>query len=260
MSPQDIANFMACIAETPEFQFLRKLMEEDKAFAGDEEPGDDEGLGLPDEGDTELADDSDPDDDQGDGIVPIDDEQSNSPPQQADKPQGKEKFTMPASDVVSVEKYTDLQKSHEGLIEKYTALHGQVQQMQKITADATRKQKIGELAAKYPLVVDVAEEEKACLYSLGSSMTEEECSKHFATIEKYGEKFANSPMIPRGQLPERYTTREQGDVEKYNQRLSDEAIKYHAEQQAAGKHPTWSECEAEASKRIKNSGQAAAAA
>lgn len=237
--------------------------EEDEFDAGDSDEDDDLADG---DDDTELYGDSA--DSTTAGKKP-----SKAPPVYSGEDEDKEPFTMTVNrdamvekftelqreNAATVEKYTALQQSHDALIEKYKGVHDRLAVVEKVGVDASRKAKIAELVGKYTMALDQEELEKECLFAHGSEMTDDEFTKHVAVIEKFGAKFEESPMIPRGALPERFTNRSQTDVEKYNQRVTQEALKFHSDQQAAGKHPTWQECEAEAEKRIKSNGHAAAA-
>jgi hypothetical protein len=277
LAPDDIAAIMSALSQTPEFVYLRRKMQEEDgdptqlddgsgqmgagALAGELGPDDASGLGN-DFGDEEF----DEDDMDGDGDEP---DQRNPKTDPLDQDLGgdetEEKFTMSHSQVVSVEKftqlqndhsavvekYTALQQSHDALIEKYKAQHDRIAVIERAGTDASRREQIAELVGKYSMALDRDELEADCLYSKGSQMSDEEFASHVAVIEKFGQKFAESPMVPRGVSPERYTIGiSDAEVAKYEQRLVEEATKYHGEQQAIGKHVTWTECEAEAKKRI----------
>jgi hypothetical protein len=308
-SPDTLRDLMAMIQETPQFRYLTKKMEEEEALAGagpgsggmpgqmepadglnpDELEGD--GLNLGDDlggddldslnggmGDEEPPaaagppDTSDLDDltDSPAGEQP---DESPTPPK-GKKGASKEKHSMAANDqsVVSVERYTQLEKAHGETVEKYTALlkshetliddHKKVLDrvgaIERTSTDQARKAQLEGLAEKYT-AINLEDECKKCLYSQGSSMSDEAFKERVGMITDIGESFANSPMIPRGSLPERYTERRSADVEKYEERLSQEAIAYHTEQLAGGKNVPYDVCKAEAKKRLAASNGHAAA-
>lgn len=163
--------------------------------------------------------------------------------------------------VVSIEKYTALESAHNELMGDHKKLLDRVTGIERVSADRARKAEIDGLAEKYT-AVNADEECKKCLYSQGSSMTDEAFRERMDTIKSIGEQFENSPMIPKGSLPpERYTSRRDADLERYEQRLSEEAVNYHTEQLAIGKNVPYDVCKAEAKKRLASSnGHAAATA
>lgn len=170
-----------------------------------------------------------------------------------------EKFTEVVNENKELrEKYTALHSSHESLMGDHKKLHDRVQTVERRATDEVRAAKIAGWAEKYSLAINPEEARKECLYSEGSNMTDAEFERYGQLIDKIGSQFSNSPMIPRGAMPERYTNRQQGDVEKYEERLSQLAVEYHSEQMKIGKSPSYAECQAEAKKRIGQNGHAAA--
>jgi hypothetical protein len=187
-----------------------------------------------------------------------------SPNQPKKKKGDKESFAMSSNpNAVSVEKYTELVKAHDATVEKYTALEkahtelmgdhkkllDRVGTIEKTSTDAARRAQLEGLAEKYT-AINLEDECKKCLYSQGSSMNDDAFKERIEMITSIGEQFVNSPMIPRGSLPERYTQRHAADVEKYEQRLSEEAIAYHSEQLGLGNNVPYDACKAEAKKRL----------
>ena len=251
MNDQETAQLLAMLQETPQFKFLTRLMEEyeaEQAAAANPAAGNPAapppgaaagappapaapGAGAP--SDDDLADLQD--------LLGQDDPPKPNAPPPADKPP--EKNTVANNpNVVSMEKYTALHSTLTKQSERIVAL-------ERVAADATRRQKLNELATKFPMIVDVDDEAKVCLYSLGSKMTDDQFNAHVATVEKYGQRFADSPMIPRGEMPERYIA--QSQAEKYEARLADEAVKIHGEiVRREHRQPSYDECEAEAKKRL----------
>jgi hypothetical protein len=116
-----------------------------------------------------------------------------------------------------------------------------------------------ELDAKFPGFIDLEDEKKATLYSLGANVSDEAFEARYSLAEKYAEKAAASMPIPRGVLPERYS-RDDEQADKYEARLADVATQIHSEGLQRGKSLTYSECRDEAEKRIKSNGHAHAAA
>lgn len=190
---------------------------------------------------------------------------------------GKEKHSMAAidNDLVTVEQYTEVKRENQALREKYTQLQkshdsamsnmkkmgDRVASMERESTDAKRKAKIDGLVSKYTLALDADDEYKVCLYSLGSKMNDAEFDAYIGRIERVGSKFTDSPMLPMGALPERYSSRAQSDVEKYDQRVNDAAVEIYTEQLGKGTQLDYDTCVAEAKKRIAaKNGHAAATA
>lgn len=255
----DTAELLAMLQETPQFKFLTRMMEEYEAeqasAANDGMPVADPNAppAVPAPGAPPAAP-AAPPAAPGDDLADLDDllgpdepPTPNAPPP-ADKPP--EKNTVAHNpNVVSVEKYNALHASHQKLIAQTAKQHGRLEALERSATDANRRSKLTELAGKFPGIVDVEEEGKLCLYSLGAQMSDEQFNAHVGTVEKYAQRFADSPMIPRGELPERYMP--QTDTEKYEERLSRESIKIHGEiVRKENRQPSYDECEAEAKKRL----------
>ncbi len=243
----DLPKLMAMLQETPQFKFLTRMMEEYEAEKASTNPAPTAGAPpvSPPTGAAEQFT-IKPDDDPDDLDDLLNDSFALAPKKPGEEP---EKHTVKTDpNVVSIDKYNQLHASHQSLIKHTKQLHERTATIERRAVDADRREKINSLAAKFPMLVDAEDEAKLCLYSLGSSMSDDQFSHHFATIEKYAEKMAHSPMVPRGALPERSIA--QSEVERYEARLSQEAVKVHGEYLAQGKSPDWNTCEAEAKKRL----------
>ena len=246
----EVAEIMAALQQTPQFQFLTRMMEEYEA----EQAAAANPTGMPPADPTAPAPGAPPaappaapaptpaapPADDLDDLLGPDDSKPDAPPP-ADKPP--EKNTVANNpNVVSVEKYNALHSALSKQSERLVAL-------ERSAADANRQQKLTELAHKFPAVVDLDEERTLCLYSLGSQLSDEQFNAHVATVEKYGQRFEDSAMIPRGELPDRHIART--DTEKYEARLAEEMVKYHSEvARRENRHAKPEECEAEAKKRL----------
>lgn len=249
--PQIVAQIMAALAETPEFKYLRQCMEKDMA---QQQPAPGQNPAQPPAPNPPAA--EQPEDYADEDDTPVDPDLADLGDLLTDpapKPEGDdlEKHTMPKpgkhGDDVSVEKYTQLQRSHTKLIQHTKRQSERLQALERKSTDAERRQVLQRLASDHPYFVDVDEEVKACLYSCGANMSDDQFTNHVATIEKYAARVETAPVVPRGALPERYI---QGEADKYEQRLSEEAIKVHGEALRQGKNLDWATCEAEAKKRL----------
>lgn len=286
MAPEDIASIMQALQSTPEFVWLRRAMEEEKAFAdptaeemGIDPPEGDMGMpgqGAPMDGGTDAGDaDAGPmggGDDQINAGQPGGNDQGFSSNANPDEDEPEDKMTQNANEV-TVEKYTALVRSQTEQVEKYTTLKQSHDQLmaahaslaekyaisEKRSTDAQRSLKWDELDAKLPGFLDLEEEKKATLYSLGANVSDEAFDERYAMAEKYAEKAAAAQPIPRGVMPERYTRGDEA-ADKYEQRLAEVATQVHSEGLQRGKSMNYSECVAEAEKRIKSNGHANAAA
>ena len=82
--------------------------------------------------------------------------------------------------------------------EHYAALQFQVVELTQDRTDATRRGRLTELAARFP-IVNIDEESPRCLYSAGSEMTDADFELHIDTIERYAAAAAvSTPMVPIG--------------------------------------------------------------
>lgn len=245
--------------------------------AGNLSGGPEDDTDLEDDGDLPSGppDTSDLDDLTGESLAGKSKETNSPTPPKDKKGASKEKHSMASNpNIVTVEKYTELadkhselekyteklKTAHEELIGDHKKLLDRVGAIERTSADSARKAQLEGLAEKYT-AINLDDECKKCLYSQGSSMSDEAFVERVKMITEIGESFVNSPMIPRGSLPERYTERRSADIEKYEQRLAEEAINYHTEQMALGQNVPYDTCKAEAKKRLAASnGHAAATA
>ena len=119
-------------------------------------------------------------------------------------------------DDVNTEKYAAIEArldAAEKLIEKYAAsdeatnkrlkqLTHQNAVLQMSAADADRKQRIDQLATKYPHAVVADEEYERCLYSAEADMNNDAFDRHIEMIESYAARSAPlTRMVPTGHMP-----------------------------------------------------------
>lgn len=242
----------------------------DDMGAGDmgDDMGDDMGPPMPevdgdgeDEGDLDLDGDGDmdqADDDLDDDLSDLDggDEGDSDQFPDEDEDPDMTKNTQTRAGGASLERYTALQRSHNELVEKYGKVYERLGVLERERTDAVRGKAIQELAAAHPFAVLKDEEEKACLYSLGSKMTDEQFRDRYTLLKTTAERFTNSPMIPVGAMPTRQIP--QSEPEKYTQKVAELAVKIHTANVTAGRTSDFATCEAEAKKRLAPSGAAAA--
>ena len=256
LAPQDLQQVIHAISQTPQFDFLTKLLEAFKTPDGLIEAiqgggaglGGDEGLegGLDQGGDEAM--------DQGLGIAPEgddlgdldalgsgegDDLGGGEEPEPTPGPEGEpsgeapteeepepEKRSMSTSGNAVVEKYTQLQRSHNEALKDMATMHSRIQQLERINANHARRAKIAELQNRFPTFIDASEELERCLYSQKGSMTDAEFEKHIADVERYAEKHAKASVyIPTGDAPK--TEEDLGSPEKYamSQKINQRAVK-----------------------------------
>jgi len=219
LAPEDLQEIVAAIAETPQFKFITELMEREQLGA----PGtDEEDLGVEIEEEQEAPVDED---DMSDieSILGSDDEEEEefTPPGgeladgigeppvdelEDEEPEPEEKLGMAYSqkneDAATVEKYTKLQSSHDRLLQDAAKMSDRIAHLERVNADNGRRRKIDELKGQFGDFIDVEDECKATLYSLGASMDNEQFDKHIASVEKYAERAAKSSVyIPTGDAP-----------------------------------------------------------
>lgn len=252
LAPQDLQQVIHAISQTPQFDFLTKLLEAFKTpdalieaiQGGGAGLGGDEGLeGGLDQGGGEAMDQglgiASEDDDLGDldalgggegeepeptpesgGEAPPTDE---APPEEEPEP---ERRSMSTAGNAVVEKYTQLQRSHNEALKDMATMHGRIQQLERINANHARRAKISDLQTRFPTFIDANEELERCLYSQKGSMTDAEFEKHIADVERYAERHAKASVyIPTGDAPK--TEDDLGSPEKYAmaQKINQRAVK-----------------------------------
>lgn len=231
LAPEDVQQIIAAIAQTPQFDFLTKLTE---AFESPDAMiqsiqggggmggemggglgGEDEfagGEGLPPEGEQEddlaniddvLGGDTEPDTEPAAEPEPEPDTEGLPPeganPEEEPLP---EKRSMPKTNDATVEKYTQLQRSHQEALKDMSAMHTRIQLLERTNADHARRAKLAALHDKFPNFVDVTEEASRCLYSQKANLTDEQFEKHIADVERYAQKAQQASVyIPTGDAP-----------------------------------------------------------
>lgn len=266
LSEEALQRIVAAIAELPVLKWAQERMEEEQRVGA---PGTEDDLGVDlgeDEGETEDFSDLDdlagPDEPaETPGVADLDEPEDMPPDEDTEpelEPEGKNtmyqakkdpKAKVAKPDTGSVEKYAALQTSHNNLMKDFAKATARVEQLERRNADLDRKSRLNTLASQFPGMVDVDEEAKVSLYSLGGSMSDEQFDAHIATVEKYAKRAAQaSAYIPTGEAPMREAT----TPEKYAQAeaVKKLALKIHSEALGRGKTLTYDECRAQAMERL----------
>ena len=248
LAPEDLQQIVAAISQTPQFDFLTKLVDAFEtpdalidALQGAGGGGEFGGDELPPEGGEEddLADLEDVlGGDTGEEPEPATDEEAGgmpggmppgmpagmppggAPPEEEPVP---ERRSMRTSNTATVEKYTQLQRSHQEALKDMSAMHSRIGMLERVNADHARKAKLNELAQRFPHFVDPAEEASRCLYSQKASMSDAEFTKHIGDLERYAEKAQKASVyIPSGDAPKT----ESDTPEKYalSQKINQRAV------------------------------------
>lgn len=256
LAPDDIQQIIAAIAQTPQFDFLTKLVDAFKtpdaliqALQGGG-AGAEAGLGggsemagegeLPPEGGEggeggDLADlddvlgsepdegaETEPEPEAEPGAGPAGPPPGEAEPEAEPEP---EKRTMSKTTDGTLEKYSQLQRSHQEALKDMATMHTRIQQLERTNANHARRAKLADLHEKFPHFVDVADEAERCLYSEKANMTDAEFTKHIADVEKYAQKAQNAAVyIPTGDAPK--SEEDGGSPEKYamRQKINQRAI------------------------------------
>lgn len=250
LAPQDLQQVIHAIAQTPQFDFLTKLVETFKTpdgliqaiqggGIGAEEGGLDGGL-EGDLGDGGGLDESLGTAPEGDDLGDLDalgggEEEPEPTPEPEGEPTGEappeeepepERRSMSTAGNAVVEKYTQLQRSHNEALKDMATMHGRIQQLERINANHARRAKIADLQQRFPTFIDASDELERCLYSQKGSMTDAEFEKHIADVERYAERHAKASVyIPTGDAPK--TEDDLGSPEKYAmaQKINQRAVK-----------------------------------
>ena len=256
LAPQDLQQVIHAISQTPQFDFLTKLLEafktpdgliqaiqgggmggEEGGLEGGMEGGlDDGGAGLDDglggePGGDELGDlDALGGEDAalgGGEEEPTPEPEAagpgEAPPEEEPLP---ERRSMTTAGNAVVEKYTQLQRSHNEALKDMATMHSRIQLLERTNANHARRAKIADLQSRFPTFVDASEETERCLYSQKGSMSDAEFDKHIADVERYAEKHAKSSVyIPSGDAPKMED--DLGSPEKYamSQKINQRAVK-----------------------------------
>jgi len=164
--------------------------------------------------------------------------------------EGKDKEKYTADHGALVEKYSALESENTALRESYKSLADELSNyvtkftaMEQREADAKRRARWVELASECRCV-DVEEECKATLYSMGAEMTDDAFDSHFATVEKYARKQVDNASIPGGSFEPELAK------EDYEARLNRDAVKIATEAVDAGKPITYREARKLAEERL----------
>lgn len=272
LSEEALQRIVAAIAELPVFKWAQERMKEEQRVGA---PGTEDDLGV-DLGEEEVADDdfsdldelAGPDEPTETPGVPDMEEPEDIPAEMDDTEteselEPEEKNTMyqakkdkgvtvqkPAkTDTGTVDKYTALQASHSNLMKDFARSQEEITMLKRRNADSDRRARLNELAHQYPGMVDLDEEAKVSLYSLGGNMTDEQFTAHVATVEKYAKRAMQASVyIPGGDAPHR----EETTPEKYAQAeaVKKMAVKIHSDALKQGKTLSYDECRTLAMERL----------
>lgn len=262
LSPEDLQEIVAAIANTEQFKWITAKMEEEQREAvpgGDELDVDFDEAEPEDEDDFSDLDELAGPDDGLDEPAPLPDEsepplpkpeEKNAMSYQADKDPGAkvEKPAKAPADTGTVEKYAALQSSHNNLMKAFSQSQERVTLLERRNADLDRRAKLEKLAEQFPGMIQVDEECQVSLYSLGGNMTNEAFAAHIATVEKYAERAAKAAVyIPEGDAP-----RTESHPEKYTEasKVNQLAVKLHAKAMEKGELLDYDTCRAKAAEQL----------
>lgn len=257
------------LSQTPEFQWLREKMQEEsnEAAPGNKSldelaaapPGTPEPDGLPPTGqepgpapqDDDLSDIIDkvggdkgvptpPESSEPDGDEEAEDEPEKKPfpPQKQPEEKNAMAYSNENDGNAIVEKYTQLQASHDTLMSEHARTCARLEVLEKSRTDAHRKMRINELAQKYQINAD--EEATKWCYSMGSAEADESFDKWVGFVEKYAAQKVQNYDLPSGDVPA--TEDPNGEQsEKYQAALRTELLKVHNQFVASGKPSNYAE-------------------
>ncbi len=149
-------------------------------------------------------------------------------------------------------RYQQLRSAHNKLVQEHGRLASRMQGLIREKTDAQRSAALHGLARKYPDFVDVAAEQNAVLYSKQSTMDDATFATHCATIEKYALKASQVARSQRADIPMGGVDRpvRDADAEKYQMRLSNEAVQIYTQALSTGKQLTYDEAKQAAAARL----------
>ena len=156
-----------------------------------------------------------------------------------------------ASEDVDVlqEQYQAVVESQRELINELAETRAQLEVLATERADAVRSSRIHELAGRYS-AVDVDQEMEVCLYSHGSSMTDEQFEQHLGMVERYAAKsIETKPMVPEGRMPTHASDRESA---KYRAQESSEIVRLASQYANQGVAKPYDELKREARQNLES--------
>lgn len=113
------------------------------------------------------------------------------------------------------DQYQQLMTNNKQLIEEFAGQRQAIMQLEARAVDGERAQRLNDLYQQYPHFVVLDEEKDKCLYSLGSEMDNEQFEQHVASLEKYAQRSVpGNRMVPGGDLRDSYSSSEAGDLKK----------------------------------------------
>lgn len=245
LAPEDLQQIVAAISETPQFQFLTALVdtfETPEALIDSLQGGGDLGGDDLEGGDEDL---SDLDDLLGDEPEPEATPEEGppgggspagmppGPPPEGEEAPLPEKRSMKKTNDAIVERYTQLQRSHQEALKDMSSMHNRIASLEKTNANHARRARINDLAKRFPNFVDVDEETERCLYSEKANMSSQEFDKHIADVERYAQKAQSASVyIPSGDAPRH----EETSPEKYamSQQVNQLAVKIATQKRSKG--------------------------
>lgn len=235
LTNEDIAQILDAVSQLPPFKYFEQMMNGGAAggqpgqampgapmgadpaaggMGGELPPGGPEGM----EG---LDDGSDPGAMGGDDFSPLEDDE--------------EPNRMSAQPHYDTQRYAALEASHNNLIRHVGILTEKLQKADQSRSDITRENAIRGYCDRYAGIFDYDTEIQRCLYSHGSSMTDQEFDQYRQDRESVGARAVpNQIRVPYGALASEDT-----DVEKYSAR----AYEIHAEHvNKTGESLAWDDC------------------
>ncbi|MCD0459109.1 hypothetical protein LOC72_06445 [Roseiconus lacunae] len=154
---------------------------------------------------------------------------------------------------ITREQYQALVDSNKSMMERMKAISEQNAYLAAQAADADRKSRLSELYQTYPHIVDLDAEMNRCLYSNGSEMNDDQFENHFEVIETYAAKTPiSNQMIPNGEMPSRPVVKDPVERERFEAKVHERSLEIFEAKSAAGEIVTPDACWAEAEKELQS--------
>jgi regulator of replication initiation timing len=238
VSPEDASVIVQALMQTPEFQFVRQLMQSQQSQGGLSQPQQ-QPQTQPQAGPqpSPSAGQSSPSQDPMGGSSMFSQhspQAQHSPqpqhPQQysgGDDPQRiSEQYAQLAQENATLrDQYQQLVNHNSQIVAEFAELRQATVQLEMKAVDGDRAQRIADLYQQYPHFVNLQEERENCLYSLGSEMSSDQFETHVANLEKYAQRSVpGTKMVPGGNA--NIDTYSSGDSRELKDRIVERYTQY----------------------------------
>lgn len=246
LSPEDLAQVMAALQETPLFKKLEALVDgggEPHSADAPSDPPADPPAAPPADPPADPAASGDASGDDLDALLASLEGDDETPDEYQQRP------ATQRDDGVTVEQYQQLQDNQKALMQRTARQDKVIAALAREREESRRTSALHALSVEYPGAFDLDEEKQTCLYSAGSQMDAQAFDQHLATISRFAKRTAvNTPMVPAGvgehfQMPTE-------EAAQYEQQISERAVELATMSLGDGRVMSWDAAQSQARKEI----------